>query len=82
MTNLQKFAAQQLTKKEMNNVKGGTEACGVGVMEFICTFDIKGGGSVTGRVCAADAMAAIIKGGQEIENSLGWGAVVDQTCLS
>lgn len=27
MTNLKKFAAQQLTKKQMNEVKGGYYAC-------------------------------------------------------
>lgn len=82
MKTMKNFAAQQLSKKQMNDVKGGTAACGFGVMEFQCTFQIRGGGSVSGRVCAADAMAAVIKGGQMIEKSLGWGSVVDQTCLS
>ncbi len=82
MKSMKDFAAQQLSKKEMNNVKGGTKMCGLGVMEFKCTFHIRGGGSVSGHVCAADGMAAVILGGQMIENSLGWGSVVDQTCLS
>lgn len=79
---MQNFAAQQLSKKQMNEVKGGAGACGFGIMEWNCTFKIIGGGSVLGRVCAADAMAAVILGGQYIEKSLGWGSVVDQTCIS
>lgn len=82
MKTMQDFAVQQLSKKEMNEVKGGAGACGFGIMEWNCTFKIKGGGSVSGRVCAADAMAAVIVGGQQIEKSLGWGFVVDQTCIS
>lgn len=79
---MKNFAAKQLTKKQMNEVKGGEGACGFGIMEWNCTFKIRGGGSISGRVCAADAMAAVIVGGQQIENSLGWGSVVDQTCIS
>lgn len=79
---MQNFAAQQLSKKQMNEVKGGAGACGFGVMEWMCTFHIKGGGSISGRLCAVDSFAAVLAGGRMIEESLGRGTVVDQTCIS
>ncbi len=83
MTNLNNFAAQQLTKKQMNNVRGGASSpCAWWEMEYHCTFYLRDGGSVSGKVCAMDSFAAVIKGGQPIENSLGWGSIKDQVCLS
>lgn len=80
MKTMKNFAVQQLSKKEMNDVKGG-RLCGPFQYEFSCTFHLHGGGSVSGRVCASDGFSAVIKGGLEIEKSLGGGAIANQTCL-
>lgn len=38
MKNMQKFTAQQLTKKQMNGVKGGGSVDNCGKL-FLCTFE-------------------------------------------
>lgn len=81
MKTMKDFAAQQLTKKQMNLVQGG-RLCGPFQYEFNCTFKIRGGESVSGRVCASDGLSAVIKGGLMIETAIGKGMVMDQTCLS
>ena len=59
MTNLNKFAAQQLTKKQMNNIKGGSASCAPGLHAYNCVLAIDGiGHGEVGHVCAEDVNKA------------------------
>lgn len=58
MTNLNKFAAQQLTKKQMNRIFGG-EKCADGSEKFICGIDMGGGFGGGGVVCALNRYQAL-----------------------
>lgn len=57
MTNLNKFAAQHLTKKQMNEVKGGRT--------YYCDVITDSGNKTSITVEASHPTRAIIKAGQE-----------------
>lgn len=62
MTNLQKFAAQQLSKKEMNKITGGDSPCPQGEQAYNCVLTIGYVGHGTaGIVCGTSRKDAEAK---------------------
>ena len=57
MKSMKNFAAQQLTKKQMNEVKGGS-LCPSGQNEYVCTATYSSGAKTSGRLCAASQAEA------------------------
>ncbi|MBR5491544.1 MAG: hypothetical protein IKV77_00265 [Alistipes sp.] len=60
MKNLNKFAAQQLSKNQMNDVRGGAYAsCPNGQQAFYCVLTLDGlGADTTGIVCGTSVADA------------------------
>lgn len=70
MTNLQKFAAQQLSKSQMNSIKGGSASCPPGLHAYNCVLTIGGvGQSEVGHVCAENLAQAHQLADAELERA-------------